>query len=58
MEKFRKLTREDMKNLSGGENLPSCTNSCVYDSDCSSGKKCKEVACPNDPDFTHIICTD
>ncbi|MCS3737549.1 hypothetical protein FHS10_005520 [Mucilaginibacter dorajii] len=54
------LTREQLKNVLGGTVKPptECTNACGGSlGSCPSGQSCSSVACPDDPAFTHTICS-
>lgn len=52
----RKLTRDEQKKINGGTVQYACESSCVEDSDCSNGKKCKEIPCPQNPETVVLYC--
>jgi len=60
MEKFQKLSREEMKKVSGGYSAPSCQNACGGTAGtCGTGQTCKlSVPCPDDPGFDHNVCVN
>jgi hypothetical protein len=59
MDRFKKLSRAEMKKVSGGTMPPGCTNDCQLDGSvkCETGKTCSSVKCPDDANYYHNICS-
>jgi hypothetical protein len=58
MEKFKKLTRVEMRTIYGGLVACNCKNECSTDDDCPGNSDCSQsVTCLSDTGCKYQICS-
>jgi len=59
MEKFKKLSREELRNVKGGLAIDcSCKNECSTYDDCAGQMTCDSVSCMgSSPGCNYLTCT-